>query len=70
MRKLNDTQRTAKTIEQMYAIFDRFKIDATHIATIKEACDKYILVIKARELERVEAELKRLNEYKKNLMKS
>ena len=70
MRKLNDNQRIAKTVEQMYAIFNRFKIDAAHIADIKAACDKYIDVIKAKELERVEAELKRLNEYKKTLMKS
>ncbi len=70
MRKLNDNQRIAKTVEQMYAIFNRFKIDATHMGGIKEACDKYIDIIKARELERIEAELKRLNEYKKTLMKS
>ena len=70
MRKLTDTQRTAKTVEQMYSIFDRFKIDATHMGKIKEACDKYIDIIKAKELERIEAELKRLNEYKKTLMKS
>ena len=70
MRKLNDQQKVAKIVQMMYNIFDRFRIDATHIATIKDACDKYIDVIKARELEHVEEELKRLTEYKKLLMKS
>lgn len=70
MRRLNDNQRIAKTVEQMYAIFNRFKIDATHMGDIKAACDQYIDVLKAKEIERVEEELKRLTEYKKTLMKS